>query len=356
MRWKVVARADNPDQQILSTLEELTGLGRGEVLLALRKNGLTAGDGLTEERASALSSSLSGFGLDCTVLPSPDRQAGRPEASLFRVVLTGYRPGSRARLRERLEKLSGLPPEQVVLWLAKIPFVLKDGIDHETARRIRRALSESGGIVELKPVPGSVRPVEVEIPQVEPSVPATAAPREKGEDLPPPAGAEPEEPGEDPPPPPDPPVMEGGSTGRGCPPILRFVSPGCAPPEPPFIPGPEELGRTPPGISFLPPPVPLTDPPEPEQAFHLFVSVSSKRARSEVESILQRRLDLKGPEAALDPERPFWVAATASAEKAMELSCLLEEAGATVIVSCSREAPSLREPGGRGFLSWIRTT
>lgn len=362
MNWKVVARADNPDQQTLSTLEELTGLGRGEVLLALRRNGLTAGDGLTEDRARTLSASLSGFGLSCTVLPSlvpGAREHG--SSAMFRVVLTGYKPGNRARLRERLEKLSGLPPEQVVLWLARIPFVLKDGIDHETARQIRRLLTDSGGIVEIKPSssPGAaalpLRPGR-DSATLERTGPASESPSPAS--IPAAAGTPVLRAGaaleEEPPGSPEPPALEEIPTDGAFPPMLRFCSPGRAPLDPPVIPGVEDLSRVPQVLGTLPPVISLPKPPFPAQALAVYVSAGSGRVLSDVSRILRELFDFRDAEISLSRNLPFWVATVGTAEKAIEFSSLLEEAGATVLVRNSDGPPSAPASGGPGFLEWLR--
>ena len=151
MLWRVVVSSEQPDEAALAALAELTGLGRGEIVLSLRRGDLIAGTGMTLERARELALRLADdFRLAARAVPLSEE----PSASarqLFRVVLTGYRPGSRARLRDRLEKLSGLPSEQIALWMGRIPFVLRRGIDHETARTVRRRIQSAGGLVDLKP-------------------------------------------------------------------------------------------------------------------------------------------------------------------------------------------------------------
>jgi ribosomal protein L7/L12 len=151
MLWRVVVSGDEPDEQAVSALCELTGLGRGEVVLSLRRGDLIAGTGFKLERARELALKLgSDFKLAARVVPLTE-DASTSAQQYFKVVLTGYRPGSRARLRGQLEKLSGLPPEQVALWLSKIPFVLRRGVDHDTARLIKRRIQSGGGLAELRP-------------------------------------------------------------------------------------------------------------------------------------------------------------------------------------------------------------
>jgi hypothetical protein len=357
MTWKVVAKADNPDQQTLSTLEELTGLGRGEVLLALRRNGLTAGDGLTEDRAKSLSASLSGFGLLCTVMPSADAGPAGDAPALFRVVLTGYKPGNRARLRECLERLSGLPPEQVVLWLGRIPFVLKDGIDHESARKIRRALSEAGAMVELKPsgLQGEASRARPEADAARESRPARAPARQSEAA----AGSRQKsvlEPAieKEPPALPEPPVLEGAHVDGACPPRLRFFSPGRAASEPPVIPGKDDLEKVPPAFATLPPAISHPRPPGPVQPLSVFLHAPSRRALADASRALCEQLDFRESDLPGSGSDPVWIATVGTPEKAAELSALLEEAGATVMVRPDSSPFTLPRPRAVwSFLSWL---
>lgn len=151
MLWRVVVSGDQPEEEAVAALSELTGLGRGEVLLSLRRGDLIAGTGISLERARELALQLgSDYRLAARVVPlSEDPHSSAQQ--FFRVILTGYRPGSRARLRAQLEKLSGLPPERVALWMSKIPFVLRRGVDQDTARTIKRRMQTAGALVELRP-------------------------------------------------------------------------------------------------------------------------------------------------------------------------------------------------------------
>jgi len=357
MNWKVVARADNPDQQTLSTLEELTGLGRGEVLLALRRSGLVAADGLSEDRARILAANLgSGFNVSCTVLPSP---GGRGSSSTaFRVVLTGYQPGQRARLRETLEKLSGLPPEQVVLWLARIPFVLKDSVDHETARRIKRILGDAGGIVELKPLSGPVHPPAADpvraAPPREPAPAARPVPASR------PHGAEPAVPPASSEPPeqlPEPPALPETRWSSDAPPALCFSAPGRAAAVPPRLPSQEELCRIPPEGALRPPVHQGSPPPLPSSPHHLYLGRPSPLDRTRVADALCSVLDFRREEAevALDGS-PAWILTISSFEKAVEIAARLESCHATVLVSGNPPAPVAVAPARaahHGFLRWL---
>jgi hypothetical protein len=69
---------------------------------------------------------------------------------LFRVLLVNYRPGYRTRLRRRLQELTKLPQEQIILWLSRMPFALSKGVDSETAKRVRKSVTEAGGIVRIE--------------------------------------------------------------------------------------------------------------------------------------------------------------------------------------------------------------
>lgn len=358
MNWKVVVRADNPDQQTLSTLEELTGLGRGEVLLALRRSGLVAADGLGEDRARILAANLgSGFNVSCTVLPSPG--ASGTASTSFRVVLTGYQPGQRAKLRETLEKLSGLPPEQVVLWLAKIPFVLKDSVDHETARRIKRMLSDAGGIVELKPLSGPVQPQASDsarsLPPRESRPAARPVPGARTHAAEPTVQAAPTDPPDQMP---EPPALPETRWSSEAPPALCFSAPGRAAAVPPRLPSREELTRIPPEGALRPPVCQCTPPPPPSSPHHLYLGRPSPLDRTRVADALCSVLDFRREEAevALDSS-PAWILTVASFEKAAEIATRLESCRATVLVSGNPPAPVAGAPGGAlrpGFLRWLR--
>ncbi|NLP05503.1 hypothetical protein GX411_06110 [Candidatus Fermentibacteria bacterium] len=369
MSWKVLARGDNPDRQALSTLEELTGLGRGEVLLALRRSGLVAADGVSEERARSLAASLAGFGLECSAVPAESDDSDALSAR-FRVVLTGFRPGQRARLRERLQRMSGLPPEQVVLWLARIPFVLRDDVDHETARRIRKSLVDAGGFVELRPLriplqsgaqrhppsadaaPGGFPPPLARYAPVPPtdgcgspeaSTPSAEASAEEAEAPPVLESVEP-------------PLPDRSKWSRLPPPVLRFFAPGTTPALPPVLPKADESGRMPP-VTAVRPPRFATPPPAPEPRYSIRVGRPSEEGLKALSSALSRELELREEEIArLSRRFPAWVATFSSPEKRHEIACRLEEMSVTVLVDPPGPAPEgLEGPGEsrRGLLSWL---
>ena len=155
MDWKVVARGGRPSPETLEALCRLTGLRRDEVVLALGREGVVAGTRLSEERAQSLGDSLSrDLGIACRILPDGGQAPGEPR---FRVILTGFRSGYRSRLRRKLQELTGLPPEQVTLWLSRVPFVLSRNVDSRTAESIRRSVTPAGGIVQVAPEGGKLK-------------------------------------------------------------------------------------------------------------------------------------------------------------------------------------------------------
>lgn len=365
MSWRVLVRAENPPPGTLATLEELTGLGRGEVLLALRRTGLSVGDDFDEPRARALARTLGELGLSCSV-----SQAALPEASAFRVVLTGFKPGHRARLRETLQKLSGLPPEQIVVWLSKIPFVLKDSVDHETARRIKRALVEAGGMVDLRPVQSArVAPEEPQAAPVEAAKPvrAVSAPSGRGEAAiePSPRSSvmNPEErvqasPRQDAPQSaalPEPPVIPGGPAKSEAPPVIVFRWPGRAPEEPPVLPSLEDLGRVPPSSCETPPMLhPVPSPPG--TALSVYLHSVSQDAVEGLLGTLCERLEFRRDEAMalLDRGLPTRVVSGQPHEKAMEIAALLERPGVTVGLSSTVPSRSANVVNQGGFIAWLK--
>jgi len=71
-------------------------------------------------------------------------------------VLVGYRPGSRGRLRAALQKLSRLPTEEVIRFLASIPIAVKSNTDRATAESVKTILERAGGIVEIRTAEGLI--------------------------------------------------------------------------------------------------------------------------------------------------------------------------------------------------------
>lgn len=373
MSWKVLVRAENPSPGTLATLEELTGLGRGEVLLALRRTGLVVGEDFDEERARALSRTLGDLGLSCSVSPS-----AIPEATQFRVVLTGFRPGYRARLRETLQKLSGLPPEQIVVWLSRIPFVLKDSVDHETARRIKRILVEAGGMVDLRQTrenpaqPPAGRPAAAPVSQAapgmhpsrsiqetEPAAPIPAAPPDGSSPPPEPdaASASPGDPPVDPPPCPaqdEPPLLPESRMPGQAPPALCFRWPGRSPQEPPVIPTPEDLQRIPPSSCDTPPV--LSRPPSARSgSLSVYLSAVSGEAVESLIATLCERLDFRREEALalVGSPPPVRIASGQPPGKAAEIAAMLEGPGVTLSLCSTQPSRLPRESAHDGFMSWL---
>ena len=150
MRWKVVVGGDKPSRETVRVIADLTSLLHDEILLSLGEGNLTAGNNLTESAAQKLADQL---GRDpavrCRVLP--DREPASTSSPSFRVLLVDFRPGYRTRLRRRLQKLTGLSNEHIVIWLSRMPFALGSGVDSDTARLIRKKVIEAGGIVRIEP-------------------------------------------------------------------------------------------------------------------------------------------------------------------------------------------------------------
>lgn len=383
MDWKVVVHAESPPAEALETLGELTGLNRGELLRALRRGTLIAGSGYGRDRAASLASSLrEDFGLEATALPAPGqrKQKGTADSgTLFRVVLTGYRPGKRARLRDALQRLSGLPPEQVVIWLSRIPFVLRDRTDHDTARKIRRAITEAGGMIDMRPVmdrsderdlrakreeradSGDVSeaagrtPVEDTGPPPLPPAPPLSSVVEPGRSSPPPvAHFLPPEPSEELLPPPVVPDATEGTLTE-APPAIRFLKPPCQFAPPPVA-GAVEVSEPPPVIDCnTPPGAALELPPEPPTIFRLLLHRPSRCSRSSVEEALRSLLSMSNGELAeVLSDYPAWVASFRTRERADRVARSMEMRGATVSVLREGELPPvLSVDGGQSFRKWI---
>ena len=150
MRWKVVAGGDKPSRETIRVIAELTSLLHDEIVISLGDGNLIAGNDLTESEAQKLADKLGRDpAMKCRVLP--DIEPASTSSLSFRVLLVDFRPGFRTRLRRRLQKLTGLSNEQIVIWLSRMPFALSSGVDGDTARDIRKRIVEAGGIVRIEP-------------------------------------------------------------------------------------------------------------------------------------------------------------------------------------------------------------
>lgn len=148
MNWRVVARGRSPSGEAVVHLCTRTGLEASDVRKGLASSrGLEIGDGLERARADSLAASLSNDGITVEVVPAPEGI----ESRRFRVVLTGYTPGNRGRLRTALMRMSRRSDEEVIGYLARIPFVLRRDADPDTAASVRRLIEASGGVVEIRP-------------------------------------------------------------------------------------------------------------------------------------------------------------------------------------------------------------
>lgn len=157
MKWKVEVRGSNPTERSVRVLTEHSGSPLDEVLMAFSSAGKVTCRGLSENEAQETADSLRRDpGLECRVLPDSS-PAGDKEPA-FRVILVNYRPGFRTRLRRRLQELTRLPQDQIILWLSKMPFALSKNVSSEIAMRIKNSISEAGGIVRIEREGGGERP------------------------------------------------------------------------------------------------------------------------------------------------------------------------------------------------------
>jgi hypothetical protein len=148
MNWSVVARGRSPSGEAVVHLCSRTGRPASEVRAGLvSQRGFVIGEGLERDGADSLAASLSFHGITLEVVPS----TVSPDSQGFRVVLTGYAPGSRGRLRAALMRMSGKTDEEVIGFLARIPFALRRGASAETAAAVRRVIEAAGGVVEIRP-------------------------------------------------------------------------------------------------------------------------------------------------------------------------------------------------------------
>ncbi|MCD4776849.1 MAG: hypothetical protein K8S15_12465 [Candidatus Aegiribacteria sp.] len=149
MKWKAVVKADKPSEETVRVLTERTGHLPDKTLLAFSREEEIIFKGLSEAEAQKIADSLRRDpGVKCRILP--DGEENVQSTTLFRVLLVNYRPGYRTRLRRRLQELTHLPQEQIVLWLSRMPFALSKGIDSEAAKRIKKSIMEAGGIVRIE--------------------------------------------------------------------------------------------------------------------------------------------------------------------------------------------------------------
>jgi len=149
MKWKVVVKGDKPSEETVRILTEHTGQTLDSILLTFSSSEEVEFNGFSEGEAQKIADSLKrDSSIKCTILP--DTEQKDQAIDLFRVLLVNYRPGYRTRLRRRLQELTRLPQEQIVLWLSKMPFVLSKGIDKDAAKTIKRSITEAGGIVRIE--------------------------------------------------------------------------------------------------------------------------------------------------------------------------------------------------------------
>lgn len=150
MKWKVVVGGDKPSRETIRVIAELTSLLHDEILQSLGDGNLTVRANLAESEAQKLADQLGrDHDVMCRVLP--EREPSSISSPSFRVLLIDFRPGYRTRLRRRLQILTGLSNDQVVVWLSRMPFALGSGVDGDTARQIRKRIVEAGGIVRIEP-------------------------------------------------------------------------------------------------------------------------------------------------------------------------------------------------------------
>lgn len=148
MNWSVVARGRSPSGEAVVHLCSRTGRPASDVRAGLVfQRGFVIREGLDRDEADSLAASLSFHGITIEVVPS----TGSPDTDGFRVVLTGYTPGSRGRLRAALMRMSGRTDEEVIGFLARIPFALRRCASAETAASVRRVIEAAGGVVEIRP-------------------------------------------------------------------------------------------------------------------------------------------------------------------------------------------------------------
>ncbi len=149
MKWKVEVLGKSPSEASVQVLNERTGLPVDSILLLFSRDEKVVSGGFSETEAQELADRLKrDKGISVRVLPDSDVRT--EPVALFRVLLVNYRPGYRTRLRRRLQELTRLPQEQIILWLSRMPFVLSKGVDSEAAKRIKRSVTEAGGIVRIE--------------------------------------------------------------------------------------------------------------------------------------------------------------------------------------------------------------
>ncbi|MCD4701261.1 MAG: hypothetical protein K8S24_05315 [Candidatus Aegiribacteria sp.] len=149
MKWKVIVKGDEPSEKSVLFLTERTGLLFDKILRAFSHENEIVCNGLSEGEAQELADSLRRDpGIHCRILPDHEEEV--QPVPLFRVLLINYRPGYRTRLRRRLQDLTHLPQEQIVLWLSRMPIALSKGIDSETAKSVKKSITEAGGIVRIE--------------------------------------------------------------------------------------------------------------------------------------------------------------------------------------------------------------
>jgi hypothetical protein len=372
MSWRVVVRGDSPKGDSIVALCNLTGLTMSEVQLALLKDGVIVGDGLSEPRARELADSIQKDStLDCLIEHSVI--AGDSPAT-FRVVLTGYRPGSRARLRRTVQKMSGLPFEQVIVWFSRIPFVLRENARHSTAMAIRRALTEAGGLVDLQPessativLPGKTEPAAVdsppeveaqaaEDPELVPIVAVEAVTGSGADDfdfpvpsngftelLIPPVIALPDE-------------WTPEQDGIHRPPVFRFTEPGKTPAVPSIFDAADDVEEGEPFVvEFTEPSSPILKAPAlPHNTMKLFLCDPAEEDRDNVAEVLARVCDFPmNTSTGLVNNCPAWIASFYDTRRVSRFTTELAKMGVTVVMA--RNMPEFTHTGEASvsLLEWL---
>ena len=91
-------------------------------------------------------------GVSATVGASAPGAGGAPveEKAEVDVILTGYNANATIRVRKKVRELTQLGLLEAKTFVEGLPKPIKQGIDKEEADKIKKALEEVGGKVELK--------------------------------------------------------------------------------------------------------------------------------------------------------------------------------------------------------------
>ena len=82
--------------------------------------------------------------------PQAVQQEEKEEASLFKVILTGFAPGKKIPIIKAVRPMLDLGLIEAKNFVEDLPRAVKEDIEKDEAEKLKKVLEEAGGTVELK--------------------------------------------------------------------------------------------------------------------------------------------------------------------------------------------------------------